>query len=278
MKPERIIVALQGAETDDHPLAAAVALAPLFDADVRGLFVEPDPAAYMLWTGPGAAGASVVSGALDAVRSEADKAAAEAKKRFKNATADSDLTEGASFRRITDTPSEAAQQARLVRLLVTCPEAAAGKGPLADFTASCLVDEGCPLFVPRRGAVPPRRIAVAWDGSKEAARAAFAAHPLFKAGVEVDILHSPRNLDYHDREAAAPNRLKNWLAARGVRTTDTEIDTRGSLGEALLKAAGDADLLVAGAYGHSRIAQFIFGGVSRTLLTATGGPSLLIAH
>jgi nucleotide-binding universal stress UspA family protein len=35
---------------------------------------------------------------------------------------------------------------------------------------------------------------------------------------------------------------------------------------------------VAGAYGHSRIAQFMFGGVTRQLLTAEDGPSLLMAH
>ena len=79
MKPERILVALQGSDSDVSPLKAACALAPLYEADVRGLFVEPDPAAYMLWTGPGAAGASVVSSAIDTVREEAAKACEDAK-------------------------------------------------------------------------------------------------------------------------------------------------------------------------------------------------------
>jgi len=275
---ERILVALQGSDADARPLEAAKALAPLFDADVRGLFVEPDPAAYMLWTGPGAAGASVVSSAVDAVREEADKAHEAAKSRFDEAIRAGDLADGASFKRICDSPSDAAEQARLVRLLVTCPEAAAGKGPLADFTASCLVDEGCPVFVPRTGAIAPKSIAVAWDGSKEAARAAFAAQSLFGPSVAVKILHSPRNLDYHDRAAAAPNRLANWLKARDVEAVPVEVSASGRVGEALLEAAGDVDLLVSGAYGHSRIAQFMFGGVTRTLLTARDGPSLLIAH
>ena len=277
MKRERILVALQGSDADTPPLNAAKALAPLYDADVRGVFVEPDPAAYMLWTGPGAAGASVVSSALDTVREEADKASADAEARFR-AAMDGALAEGASYKRICDSPSDAAQQARLVRLLVTSPEAAAGKGPLADFTTACLVDEGCPVFVPRVGARPPQSIAVAWDGSKEAARAAFAAEPLLTEGVEVTILHSNRNLDYHDRAAAAPNRLTHWLAARGIKARSEEIETRGGLGQALLDACVGHDLLVAGAYGHSRITQFIFGGVTRTLLQAVDGPSLLIAH
>lgn len=278
MNRERILVALQGADADRSPIAASLALAPLFHADIRGVFVEPDPAAYMLWTGPGAAGASVVSGAIDAVREEADKAAKIAKTRFEAALAGTALETSASFKRICDSPSDAAEQARLVRLLVTCPLAAAGKGPLADFSAACLVDEGCPLFVPRGGALPPQRIAVAWDGSKEAARAAIAADPFFTPGVEVTILHSPRNLDYHDRAASAPNRLRNWLSGRGIDAASKEVSAKGSLGAALLEAADGTDLLVAGAYGQSRIAQFMFGGVTRTLLTATDGPSLLIAH
>ena len=278
MRPERILVALQGTDEDAGPLDAACRLAPLFDADLRGVFVEPDPAAYMLWTGPGAAGASVVSTAIDTVREEAARAALEAETRFDRAVADHGLGEASSFKRIIDSPSEAAEQARLVRLLVTCPKAAAGRGPLADFTAACLVEEGCPVYVPRGGAIPPKTIAIAWDGSREAARAAFAAAPLFAAGVSVTILHSTRNLDYHDRAASAPNRLANWLAARGVKAEDRKVEAKGGLGDAILEAASGADLLVAGAYGHSRIAQFIFGGVTRQLLTAEHGPSLLVAH
>ncbi|MEO1040026.1 MAG: universal stress protein [Pseudomonadota bacterium] len=279
MARERIIVALQGAPSDEGPLTAACALAPVFSADVRGLFVEPDPANYMMWTGPGAAGASVVSTAIDAVREEAERAGAEAERAFKAALeAGPADAAGASFKRITDAPSEAAEQARLVRLLVACPQGAAGRGPLADFTASCLVDESCPIYVPRRGAIAPKSIAVAWDGSKEAARAAFAAEPFFTSDVSVKILHSPRNLDYQDRAAAAPNRLANWLNARGVSSTAHPLEDKGRLGEAIIAASDDCDLLVAGAYGHSRIAQFIFGGVTRSLLSATDGPSLLIAH
>ena len=132
--------------------------------------------------------------------------------------------------------------------------------------------------MPRKGAIAPKSIAVAWDGSKEAARAAFAADALFGPAVSVKILHSPRNLDYHDRAAAAPNRLTHWLKARAIDSGIGGGLRRGRLGEALLDAAGDVDLIVAGAYGHSRIAQFMFGGVTRTLLTARDGPSLLIAH
>lgn len=278
MNPERILVALQGSESDFAPLQAATHLAQLYRADLRGLFVEPDPAAYMLWTGPGAAGASVVSTALDAVRDEADKACESAKSHFEAEIAKVGHGGAASFRRVCDSPSDSAQQARLVRLLVTCPLAASGKGQLADFTTACLVNEGCPIFVPRKGALPPRKIAFAWDGSKEAARAAFAAEPLLAGSPDVVILHSEKNLDYSDRAASAPNRLANWLKGRGLNPIDRKVTSSGRLGEAIVEAASDCDLIVAGAYGHSRITQFVFGGVTRSLVSAHDAPSLLLAH
>ena len=54
--------------------------------------------------------------------------------------------------------------------------------------------------------------------------------------------------------------------------------TDGDLGEAILDASKGADLIVAGAYGHSRLREFVFGGVTKTLLHAVDGPSLLLAH
>lgn len=275
MSRERILVTLQGSDADQTALEAARKLAPFFEADIRGLFVEPDPASYLMWAGPGAAGASVVSSAVEAVREESDKACESAQAHFKSSLGD---VSGNQFKRVSDTASDAAEQARLVRLLVTCPDAVAKGGTLAGFTTSCLVDEACPVYVPRGGAIEPKSIAIAWDGSKEAARAAFAASPLLNEGDEVIVLHSPRNLDFHDRRAAAPNRLQHWLEARKITTQSQEIDAAGNLGEALLEASSSVDLLVAGAYGQSRIAQFMFGSVTRTLLQAQDGPSLLLAH
>ncbi len=55
-------------------------------------------------------------------------------------------------------------------------------------------------------------------------------------------------------------------------------ELEGSVGERLLQGAEGVDLLVAGAYGHSRLREFVFGGVTRTLLAASDGPAMLLAH
>jgi nucleotide-binding universal stress UspA family protein len=75
------------------------------------------------------------------------------------------------------------------------------------------------------------------------------------------------------------DRFYDWLSVRGKRSDTVDIDQfEGSVGERLLQGAEGIDLLVAGAYGHSRLREFVFGGVTRTLLSATDGPALLLAH
>jgi nucleotide-binding universal stress UspA family protein len=70
-----------------------------------------------------------------------------------------------------------------------------------------------------------------------------------------------------------------FLAARGA-TSDVEIIAgAGDPAPALLRAARDAaaDVLVTGAFGHPRLQEFIFGGSTRTFLSA-GAPSLFLSH
>jgi nucleotide-binding universal stress UspA family protein len=73
--------------------------------------------------------------------------------------------------------------------------------------------------------------------------------------------------------------LETFLAARGVKATSTLVEGSGEVGGQLLKAARDlgAGLFVAGAYGHPRLQEFIFGGATRAFLNADG-PSLFLSH
>ena len=91
-------------------------------------------------------------------------------------------------------------------------------------------------------------------------------------------MQSDRGIDYGDRRAAKCDHLASWLAARGRPVTHREVVESGDVGAALLKAAADCDLIVAGAFGHSRLREFVFGGVTRRLMQSTDGPSLLLAH
>ena len=176
MARERLIVTLQGSETDLETTRAAARLANSVDADLEGLFIEPDASSYLLWTGPGAAAAAVVASAADAVRDESEICAKAAKQAFQDGLDAADLPgERGQFIRISGMSNEIASEARLARFMVTDADSAAGRGALADFITAVLIDEQTPLYVARGGFTPPETVTIAWDGSKEAARAAYGA-------------------------------------------------------------------------------------------------------
>lgn len=151
-----------------------------------------------------------------------------------------------------------------------------------NFVGDLVLAAGRPaLVIPRAGAVPTlgENVLVAWDGSREAARALADALPLLRRArfVAVDIVK--RTDDY----AAAPGAIDvaAWLATHGVRASFSTTPRHGiaGTGATLLNRASDlhADLLVMGAYGHSRARERVWGGVTRTMLESMTVP-VLMAH
>ncbi len=172
--------------------------------------------------------------------------------------------------------------ARLGRVadLVVVGRALGDDDPTAAATLNAaLLDTGRPVLV--APAKPPggvgRRIAIAWNGSAEAARAVGAAMPLLRnAGAVVTILsiaeEGPSGLGAAD--------LAAHLAWHGIAANVRNLDAKAdSIGGALLDGAlkAEADLLVMGAYTHSRWRQLILGGVTRHVLEHASIP-VLLAH
>jgi len=124
------------------------------------------------------------------------------------------------------------------------------------------------------------RILIAWNAKSQAVRAVSAAMPLLQQAklvvvATVDAIPSAAG------HAEAPGReLAAHLARHGVTVEVRNLDGMGrSEGEALLdEAVGmDADAIVMGAYGHSRMQETLFGGVTRELL-ATASTPLFLMH
>ncbi|MGW5958190.1 universal stress protein [Methylorubrum thiocyanatum] len=122
-------------------------------------------------------------------------------------------------------------------------------------------------------AVPPghaafagRRIIVAWDGSAQAARAANDALPFLRAAEAVEIVSVGDAAEIRDSVPGAE--FAPHLARHGVNVTVNDLPVSGSIGDTLRSQAGlfRADMIVMGAYRHSRTRQFFFGGVTRGLL------------
>jgi len=150
-------------------------------------------------------------------------------------------------------------------------------GPLGE----SLMSAKAPVLVVRgSGPAAGRPAAVAWDGSLQAGRAVRAALPLLEEASEVLILQHRQEIDTQPGSRADPARLSAYLSAHGL-PPGTVCEAPGrSVGQALLGAAqrAKAALLVAGAYGHSRLGEALFGGATKAMLTAEEGPHLFIAH
>ncbi|MTW10038.1 universal stress protein [Pseudoduganella eburnea] len=138
----------------------------------------------------------------------------------------------------------------------------------------------CPvLVVPFAGhfASIGKNILVAWDGSLHAARAIKNALPLLvNAGrVIVTMVDPVIGDDDHGEEPGADIALH--LARHGAAVETQAIASDGDVGEALMAAADRAqsDLLVMGAYGHSRLHEIMLGGATRTVLEMATLPVLL---
>ena len=150
------------------------------------------------------------------------------------------------------------------------------------FVGDLVLGAGRPaLVVPYAGEVRTlgENVLVAWDGSREAARAAADALPLLQrarhVGIEIVRRHAPHADAPEGIDVAA------WLDAHGVRAafSTTPHHVGVGTGATLLNRASDlhADLLVMGAYGHARARERVFGGVTRTMLESMTVP-VLMAH
>jgi nucleotide-binding universal stress UspA family protein len=148
---------------------------------------------------------------------------------------------------------------------------------------AAFMDTGRPaLVVPlaAAGQLPPRRALVAWDGSREAARAVGDAAPLLQRTDEavVLIIDADRAASrFSDRPGAG---LAGYLTRHGVKPRLKLLASHGrSVPETILAQAREEaiDLLVMGGYGHSRFREMMLGGVTRSMLERTTVP-VLFSH
>lgn len=151
----------------------------------------------------------------------------------------------------------------------------------AGLAGDILFGAGRPvLVVPYAGSFTSvgRRVLVGWNASRESARAVNDALPLIAGAETACVLaaNPRRGLDGHGEEPGADIALH--LARHGVKVTvEHRVAPDVPDADLLLNHAADmsADLLVVGAYGHSRLREFVLGGVTRTLLRQMTVPVLM---
>ena len=171
------------------------------------------------------------------------------------------------------------RQARSVDLAVTCVRPAVAFERAKHVSIGDLVMRiGRPvLIVPDHHVARFERIIVAWKDSREARRAASDALPLLKRADYVCVVEIAAT----DELESATSRVQDvaaWLLTHGVKAIAIAQRAEGGASDQLeaIIAEHKADLVVAGAYGHSRLREWAFGGVTDYLLC--GSQLALLSH
>jgi len=180
---------------------------------------------------------------------------------------------------IADEVTAVGRCADLVIVSATNPDEITGVE--RDFVEQVVMAVGRPVVVlPFKGnaAISLDDIVLGWDGGREAARAAYDALPLLQAAKKVRVVRVDPQKDPSLRASVPGADLAEALARHGVKAEARGFPTDGSdEGQALLRCADDsgAGLIVMGAYGHSRLSEFIFGGATRFVLNRMNRPVLM---
>lgn len=155
-------------------------------------------------------------------------------------------------------------------------------GPVLDFPERLALESGRPVYlVPREGTIPDscKKVAIAWNGSREATRAVYDAFPFLLSAESVNLLTVTDDGGALDAGTPADS-MAAALARHDIPTTLTHLRTsKAGVSRTIIDEAArwGADLLIAGAYGHSRLREFVFGGVTRDLTNDTPIP-LIMSH
>jgi nucleotide-binding universal stress UspA family protein len=171
------------------------------------------------------------------------------------------------------------EEARLADLVVLARDAE-GENITRAAIETVIFNSGRPLLLAPTGQVPSigAAPAIAWNGSSVAARAVRASLPFLRQAGEAVILFAD---PVETGRAADPQRLAGYLEWHGITATIRQV-TAGhrQVSDALIEDASGAgcDLLVMGAYGHSRVRELVLGGVTRDMLRRDTGLPILVAH
>lgn len=260
--------AFSGATVD-----AAIALAARNDAHLVGLGVRA-PADM-----PTYAEARLPDSVIDILNEREDTRLADAEAMFVSRAKHAGRDDRSEWREDSGLPAQTlslhARYADLVVAAQSQPDSSDRR--FIDLAEDVLIASGRPvLVIPAIGAKAPiaNKVAVAWNGSREAARALADAMPLLDKAksVEIFIAGDPELGDLPGADIAA-HLARHGIKVDVYRSPGSEV----SVGDALLNRVAEtgADLIVMGGYGRSRFREFILGGVTRHILQHMTVPVLM---
>ena len=274
-----IVTRQENPKVVQETLDAAVAIARRFDAhlDVLALGLDQTQVGYFY----AGASAMIYQETLERAQTEAEEMEALVRKRL--GAEDVRWSVDRAVAQLGGMSALISQRARFSDMVVLGRPYGHGRGPAEEAVIEAALFEGrVPVLVlPDGMATPPAfdRAVVAWNQSPEALAAIRKALPMLQkaAMVDITIIDPPA----HGPERSDPGgMLSQWLVRHGVRAEVTVLArTLPRVSDVLMRHVRDrdADLLVMGAYGHSRFREAILGGATRDLLESAE-VAVLMAH
>jgi nucleotide-binding universal stress UspA family protein len=269
------IVVNLGLGTRDPAGDYAISMADAFEAHVLGVAISFEPVI------PGTVMGGIPPEIIEGQRSESEKMARAAITRFEQAAARAGVS--AETRTLSASIAGASDQlgriGRRFDLVVVGQPDRKASAPDEIIDEGVVFGSGRPvIFVPfiHKGGMTLDRIMICWDGSRTAARAVADALPLLKKGKQVEVVivsDKPNKADELPGADLGQHLARHGLKVEVKRITSPDIDVPSTI----LSHAADssADMIVMGGYGHSRLREFILGGVTRGLLESMTVPVLM---
>ena len=275
MQYQDILVHIDDGEAMPGRLAVALELAERFGAHLTGVYVDPGLALPTLIDVP--ISPNLVEELENEHRAQCDRA----EQQFRNTVDRSEVSNEWRLAR-GELAGTLSRHARYADLVVLGQEGAEGqKMVIGGLPDSVVFTCGRPaLVVPYIGAprTPGKHAIVAWNGSREAARAVNDALPLLAGADKVDVMCvNPGRGEQDDADLPGAD-LCLHLARHGVKAeAQALVASDLEVGDLLLSRAADhgADLIVMGAYGHSRVRELVMGGATHDILRHMTVPVLM---
>jgi len=282
-----ILIPVDGTDESNRSLEQGLLLGRQMDSHIDALHVRSDPKDTVPLLGEGMS-VAMIEDMMDIAEKEGVSRSSRARQAF-----DAAVQKHSAL--VTETPAATGFSARWLEETGREDDAVAAHGRLADLIVAArptetsdvstnltlnaaLFETGRPVLV-----VPPkepmeigRKIVISWNGSVQAARAVASAMPVLRAAESVTVFTVDSGRTSGDR---APE-LASYLVWHGISARMQTISGPSStVGPKLMDDvhAEEADLLVMGAYTHSRMRQLILGGVTRHILENADLP-VMMAH
>lgn len=274
-----LMVYLDGTDEDETRLAHAESIAVRFGAHLTGLYANPLPEYAAAFAGePGFTAMEAVVELEEQARNEGELVLARLKERFARVNAPNEVRRLAA--QASEIPRLGASEARWADLFVaSAPYRSSDSSVGDDLLEAVLFGAGHAVY-----AIPPGAkvrdeicsIVIAWEDTRESARAVAEALPFLTRSTNARILMV--NGESEAGESAID--IAAHLDRHGVNVEIVPVEAgERTVAQALIDEARrmSADLIVMGAYGHSRFREWILGGATREMLETSEVP-ILMAH